>query len=281
MNFQPHYDLSKRVYVVTGAGSGIGAATACLLVNCGAQVILVGRNQQKLEDATRHLNQPELVELYVADIAREDEVKQLASHIDSRYGRLDGAFNNAGIFGEFGLLENDLEANFDAVVNTNLKGVWACMKHQIPLLKATGGAIVNCASVAGHQGHAKSPVYSATKHAIIGLSKSASLQYAGAGVRINVLSPGSTDTPILRSIYRDETTFSQRAARAPMGRVGKPDEIAQAAVWLLSPYSSYVQGQTLIIDGGVLAGTAAAETTPQPSGHNNQQTQRKTAHASA
>ncbi len=259
MNKQGVFALRDKVFVVTGAGSGIGAATAELLICSGARVVLVGRNENKLYSVIKRLEKPSFAEAYVADVQNEYEVAAMFEYIDDKYGQLDGAFNNAGIFGKFGLLEADSENNFEAVVNTNLKGVWTCMKYQLPRLVKTNGSIVNCSSVAGHQGHSMSPIYSATKHAIIGLSKSAALQYSREGVRVNVLSPGSTDTPILRSLYRDESTFNQRSARAPMGRVGLPEEIAQAAVWLLSEQSSYVQGQTLLADGGVMAGHSSIQ----------------------
>ena len=250
------YDLRGCVFMVTGAGSGIGAATAELLAACGAKTLLVSRNLEKLQKVIAGFTHAQNAEAIQADVSDEQQMEALLNDIGKRYGHLDGAFNNAGIFGEFGMLENDRADNFGAVMGTNVKGVWACMKHQLRLMKDSGGSIVNCSSVAGHQGHAMSPIYSASKHAIIGLSKSASLQYASAGVRVNVLSPGSTDTPILRSVYQDEKTFQQRASRAPMGRVGTPGEIAQAAVWLLSGASSYVNGQTLLVDGGVMAGNS-------------------------
>lgn len=259
MKNQHYYDLSGSVYMVTGAGSGIGAATVRLLNRSNARVVLVGRDAGKLNTVVETLGQPELAEVYVANVAKTSEVKALVQYIEDKYKRLDGAFNNAGIFGDFGLLENDEEENFSTVVDTNLRGIWACMKYQIPAVRKVGGAIVNCSSVAGHQGHAMSPIYSATKHAVIGLSKSVALQYAASGLRVNVLSPGSTDTPILRSLYKDEQTFNQRASRAPMGRVGSPEEIAQAAVWLLSSQSSYVNGQTLLVDGGVMAGNSPTQ----------------------
>ncbi len=141
------------------------------------------------------------------------------------------------------------------------------MRGQIEaMLTAGGGAIVNCASVAGHIGHAQSPLYSATKHAVIGLSKSVALQYAGDGIRVNVVSPGSTDTPMLRSLYADPSALAQRARRAPLGRLGKCEEVANAVVWLLSPLAAYVTGQTLGVDGGVTAGSAIPRTNATPEG---------------
>ncbi len=174
-----------------------------------------------------------------------------------RYGPLYGAFNNAGVFGRFGPLHEDDVENFATVVGTNLAGVWDCLRRQIPhLLRAGGGSIVNCASVAAHLGQTPSPVYAATKHAVVGLSKSAALQYAADGIRVNVVSPGSTDTPMLRALYASPEALDARRRRAPLRRLGAPEEVAGAVVWLLGPASGYVTGQTVIVDGGVTAGSS-------------------------
>jgi NAD(P)-dependent dehydrogenase (short-subunit alcohol dehydrogenase family) len=253
-------ELTDRVVMVTGAGSGIGRAAARLLVDLGARVVLVGRTSRLLEETaaglppSHHLVTP-------CDVADDKQVEACVAEAVARFGRLDGAFNNAGTFGSFGPLHEDTADNFDSVVATNLRGVWSCMRSQIQaMLTAGGGAIVNCASVAAHIGHAQSPIYSATKHAVVGLSKSAALQYAGDAIRVNVVSPGSTDTPMLRSLYSDPDALAQRGRRAPLGRIGTCEEVANAAAWLLSPHSGYVTGQTVVVDGGVTAGSAVART---------------------
>ncbi|MDT3396932.1 SDR family oxidoreductase [Streptomyces sp. B1866] len=255
-------ELADRVVMVTGAGSGIGRAAARLLAGHGARVVLVGRTPGALAETaaglppSHHLVAP-------CDVADDQQVERCVAEAVARFGRLDGAFNNAGTFGAFGPLHQDTPGNFDAVVATNLRGVWACTRAQVrAMLAGGGGAIVNCSSVAGHIGHAQSPVYAATKHAVIGLSKSAALQYAGDGVRVNVVSPGSTDTPMLRGLYADPGALDQRARRAPLGRLGTCEEVANAAVWLLSPLSGYVTGQTVVVDGGVTAGSAAVRPDP-------------------
>ncbi|MEU9482441.1 glucose 1-dehydrogenase [Streptomyces decoyicus] len=253
-------ELTDRVVMVTGAGSGIGRAAARLLVGHGARVVLVGRTESALTETaaglppSHHLVAP-------CDVGDDKQVAACVAAAVDRFGRLDGAFNNAGTFGTFGPLHEDSADNFDHVVATNLRGVWSCMRAQTgAMLAAGGGAIVNCASVAGHIGHAQSPLYSATKHAVIGLSKSAALQYAGDGIRVNVISPGSTDTPMLRGLYAGPDALEQRARRAPLGRLGTCEEVANAAAWLLSPLAAYVTGQTIVVDGGVTAGTAVPRT---------------------
>jgi NAD(P)-dependent dehydrogenase (short-subunit alcohol dehydrogenase family) len=253
-------ELTDRVVMVTGAGSGIGRAAARLLVGHGARVILVGRTVSALAETAAGLP-PSHRLVAPCDVGDDKQVEACVAEAIARFGRLDGAFNNAGTFGTFGPLHEDTADNFDHVVATNLRGVWSCMRGQIgAMLTAGGGAIVNCASVAGHIGHAQSPLYSATKHAVIGLSKSAALQYAGDGIRVNVVSPGSTDTPMLRGLYGDPDALAQRARRAPLGRLGTCEEVANAAAWLLSPLAAYVTGQTLVVDGGVTAGSAVART---------------------
>jgi NAD(P)-dependent dehydrogenase (short-subunit alcohol dehydrogenase family) len=250
------YGLGGKVIIVTGASQGIGRAAALAFAACGARVVLAGRQSGFCEQALSTLSQDQA--LFVpTDVRDEQSVARLIETTVRRFGRLDAAFNNAGTFGNFVPLHDDDRNNFDQVVATNLRGTWLCTKHEIrAMLESGGGAIVNCASVAGHIGHAQSAIYSATKHGVIGLSKSAALQYARRGIRINAVSPGSTDTPMLRSIYPTEEQLSARGSRAPLGRIGQPDEIAQAVLWLCSPMSSYVTGQTLVVDGGVTAGQA-------------------------
>ena len=243
--------LAGAVVIVTGAGSGIGRAAVSAFSAAGAHVLAAGRSSGRLEETAALAKAPELVTPVHCDVTNGDDVSRTVGHALTRFGRLDCAFNNAGTFGRLGPLHEDDEDNFDTVVDTNLRGLWLCLKHQIPAMVAQGGgSIVNCASVAGHRGHPLTAIYSATKHAVIGLSKSAALQYAADGVRVNVVSPGATDTDMLRSLYPSEQALDARASRMPLQRLASADEVANAAVWLAGPLASYVTGQTLIVDGG-------------------------------
>ncbi len=248
--------LRDRVAIVTGAGSGIGREAAGALAQAGAYVALAGRRLPALEQTAAALN-PARCLVVPCDVRDDDQVAHLVARTCGQFGRLDLALNNAGSFGARSLLHEDTASNFDAVVNTNLRGLWSCLKYELAaMLQSAGGSIVNVASVSAHIGHAESPVYAATKHAILGISRSAALQYAHAGIRVNVVSPGSTDTELLVNLYPQAEERAARGERAPLQRLGRPQEIANAALWLMSPLSSYVTGQVLIVDGGVTAGNA-------------------------
>ena len=247
--------LEGAVVIVTGAGSGIGRAAVSAFSAAGARVLATGRSMSRLEESAALAKAPELVTPVLCDVTKDEEVAATVAHALTHFGRLDCAFNNAGTFGRLGLLHQDDEENFHTVVDTNLRGLWLCLKHQIPPMVAQGsGSIVNCSSVAGHFGHPQTAMYSATKHAVIGLSKSAAVQYAGDGVRVNVISPGGTDTEMLRDLYGSQQALDARARRTPLQqRLAGADEMANVAVWLASPLSSYLTGQALIVDGGVTA----------------------------
>jgi NAD(P)-dependent dehydrogenase (short-subunit alcohol dehydrogenase family) len=249
------FALADKVVLILGASSGIGRAAAVKFSAVGAKVVLGGRDAERLTRVADVLP-GDRSRVIVCDVAADDLVARAVDYALSEFGRLDACFNNAGVFGRFTPIHEDSPDNFEHVVGTNLRGVWSCMRHQIPAMLENGGSIVNTASVAGHIGHAKSPLYAATKHAVIGLSKSVALQYAHRGIRVNVVSPGSTDTDMLRTLYPTGGAIAARERRAPMRRLGAPEEIAEAAVWLASPLSSYVTGQTIVADGGVTAGSS-------------------------
>jgi NAD(P)-dependent dehydrogenase (short-subunit alcohol dehydrogenase family) len=243
--------MKGKVGIITGGGSGIGRALALAAVESGACVMLAGRDESKLRATIAPYAKTKMA-YHVTDVTKEDEVINLIDKTLAHFGKLDFAFNNAGTFGTFSPLHEDTSANFQHVVETNLKGIWLCMKYQIPhFLKNRKGSIVNCSSVAGLRGHIGSPIYSATKHALIGLSKSAAQQYGSYGLRINVVAPGSTDTEMFRSIYQSDTELQKRINRIPLGRLARPEEVASAALWLCGDGSSFVNGAVLSVDGGV------------------------------
>jgi NAD(P)-dependent dehydrogenase (short-subunit alcohol dehydrogenase family) len=251
--------LEGKVVMVTGAGSGIGRATVAAFARAGALVIAGGRREEPLRESLRlaGLNRPRGLAV-ICDVTDESSVQTAVDMVISEFGQLDAAVNTAGTFGPTGLLAEALYEDAAAVMATNLMGMWLCLKHQSrAMIGARGGAIVTTGSVSSFLGHSGSPMYAATKHGVVGLTKAAALQLAPHRIRVNAVCPGSTDTPMLRELYPDGSQLEARARRAPLGRLGDPDEVAAAAVWLASPASSYVTGQALAVDGGVTAGSAA------------------------
>jgi NAD(P)-dependent dehydrogenase (short-subunit alcohol dehydrogenase family) len=245
----------RKVAFVTGAGSGIGRAVAEGFVSRGYATVLVDRDEapgRALADQLRGSGECFFAPCDVTDDASvHDAVEQAVK----TYGRLDAAFNGAGVGGEQGLAMADggLE-NWRQLLAVNLTGVWSCMRHEIPqMLKAGGGSIVNCASAAGLVGVPYMAAYAATKHGVVGLTKSAALEYARLGVRVNAVCPGATDTPMLHR-GADAERLEMFRQGCPMGRLGEAAEIADAVLWLCNPRSSFVTGQAVALDGGLTAG---------------------------
>lgn len=249
-------NLEGKVALVTGGGSGIGRASALALAKAGAAVAVAGRRRDALDETVRQIRAAGgTATAHRADVSREEDVRRLVNEVVTLHGGLDIAFNNAGVEGTYGPITELTESDFDLVFDANVRGTWLALKHQIPALRARGGgSIINNASVAGVIGLPNLSLYSATKHAVIGLTKVAALETAGDGIRVNVVAPGAVETDMYERVTGGQAQFKQGLAAAhPLGRVGQPEEIAQAVLWLASPGATFVTGHTLLADGGLTA----------------------------
>ena len=252
----PIYDFTGQVALVTGASSGMGLATAQGFAEAGAAVVLADIDADALRAATEALTAAGHEAIGVGcDVADEAQVAALLERTVSAFGRLDMAFNNAGIVGYTGDLADEPAESFDAVTAVNLRGVWNCMKHELRQMREQGsGAIVNCSSLGGLVGNPGRAAYHATKHGVLGLTKSAALEYAPRSVRINAVCPGTIETPMLADmIAKGELTLADAETGQPIGRLGRGEEIAAAVLWLCSPGASFVHGVALPVDGGYTA----------------------------
>ncbi len=248
--------MKDKVALVTGGSSGIGRAAALAFAGAGAKVVVANRTQETGQRVVEEIRANGGEALWIkADVSQANQVEAMAQQIAVAYGRLDYAFNNGGSGGDGGWIPEIKEEDWDQTIDGYLKSVWLCMKYEIPaMLELGGGAIVNNASVDGHRAFPWDPVYSAAKHGVIGLTKSAALQYADKGIRINAVSPGWIRTPLVEQmIVHDPSAEGHMLQHQPIGRLGTADEVAQAVLWLCSENASLVIGVALPVDGGYLA----------------------------
>jgi NAD(P)-dependent dehydrogenase (short-subunit alcohol dehydrogenase family) len=250
--------LENKVALVTGGTSGIGKAAALALAKAGAKVVVSGRREEEGRAVEQAIKEAGGNALFVrADVSREADVKALVDKTVATFGRLDVAFNNAGIEGQMGLTtDTQTPEHFDSVFNINVKGVLLSMKHEaLAMLRNGGGSIINTSSIAGQIGLAGAGVYVASKHAVNGLSKSAALEFAKKGIRVNTVSPGTIQTEMIDRMMGVGETDVRKSWESPhpVGRFGTVDEVAAAVVWLASPASSFVTGTDIAVDGGYMA----------------------------
>ncbi len=245
--------FNNKVVLITGAASGIGRAMAHAFAVQGARLALADVDQNGLQETVDHVKDMGNEAIAIAaDVSKAKDVKHMVDVTVDHYGHLDVACNNAGIEGQQAPTAECTEENWDRVIDINLKGVWLCMKYEIPqMVEEGGGAIVNTASVAGLVGFGNIAAYVASKHGINGLTKTAALEYATQGLRVNSICPGAIETPMIdRFTQGSEEAREQFHAMHPLGRMGKPEEVAAAAIWLCSEEASFITGHAMPVDGG-------------------------------
>jgi NAD(P)-dependent dehydrogenase (short-subunit alcohol dehydrogenase family) len=250
-------DLRGKVVIVTGGTSGIGRDTAVLFAKAGAKVAVAGRREAEGKETVDLVAANGGDGLFVkTDVSQAAQVDTLVQKTVEKFGRLDVAFNNAGIEGSLAPIAEQSEEDWDRTININLKGVWLCLKYEIRqmLKQGGGGAIVNMASVAGLIGSSGFATYCASKHGVMGLTKSAALETARNGIRINVVCPAVIETPMGERIFGGPEIRPYAIGLHPIGRFGRPMEVAEAVVWICSDRASFMTGQSLVLDGGFLAG---------------------------
>ena len=248
--------LDGKVALITGGSTGIGRATAQIFAREGAKVGVADVNAEGAEETVRLIQAAGGAALFIrADVSRAADTEAMVRTVVETYGRLDCAFNNAGIEGEMQSTQDYSEAVWERVMGINLKGVWLSMKAEIQhMLGHGGGAIVNTASAAGLVAVPSLSAYVAAKHGVVGLTKTAALEYAKAGIRVNAVCPGGVDTPMVQRVFGSNRELAEAAiASEPVGRLAQPSEIGEAVAWLCSDAASFVTGHPMAVDGGMVA----------------------------
>ncbi|HXG68298.1 MAG TPA: SDR family oxidoreductase [Blastocatellia bacterium] len=247
-------DFSGKVALVTGAAAGMGLATAQAFAEAGAAVVLADVNEEAVKVEAEKLVAAGHKALAIrCDVSDDAQVAAMVERAVAEFGRLDAAFNNAGVMARIAPTADSTREDWERVIGVNLRGVWSCMKHELRQMERQGsGAIVNNASVGALTGNPGIASYIASKHGVVGLTRTAALEYVKRGIRVNAVNPGLIDTQIARDVVAgDERAYAELEKGVPIGRAGRPEEIASAVLWLCSPGASYVVGHALTVDGGM------------------------------
>lgn len=248
-------NFTGKVALVTGASSGMGLATAQAFAQAGASVVLADFREDAVRKAAEQLTGEGHRALAIhCDVSDDAQVEAMVKKVVAEFGRLDCVFNNAGVMPKVVPTADSTREEWDRVIGVNLRGVWSCLKYELQQMEKQGsGAIVNCASVGALTGNPGISSYIASKHGVIGLTRTAALEYVKKGIRVNAVNPGLIDTQIARDVVSgDESAYKTAEQKVPIGRGGKPEEIASAVLWLCSPGASYVVGEALTVDGGMM-----------------------------